>query len=86
MNRKNVIPWKIKDFSCQNMCFLYFVASNWRPQSLEPKYGLNLHRNVSTIVKRAQNVLHIIIIWEEKKDFFILRSIISKLFCNFATR
>ena len=41
MNEKNVIPWKIKDFSYQNMCFLYFVASNWGLQSLVPKYKEN---------------------------------------------
>jgi len=42
MNGKNVIPWKITDFSCQNMCFLYFVASNQDQQSLKPKYEGNL--------------------------------------------
>jgi hypothetical protein len=28
MNEKNVILWKNNDFLWQNMCFLYFVASN----------------------------------------------------------
>jgi len=42
MNEKNVILWKIKDISWQNMCFLYFVASNWGLSSLEPKYEGNL--------------------------------------------
>ena len=32
MNEKNVILQKITDFSWQNMCFLYFVASNWGQQ------------------------------------------------------
>ena len=41
MNEKNVIPWKNNDFSWQNMCFLYFVASNWWQQSLKPKYKEN---------------------------------------------
>lgn len=42
MNEKNEILWKIKDFSWQNMCFLYFVASNQCQQSLKPKFSLNL--------------------------------------------
>ena len=42
MNEKNVILWKITDFSWQNMCFLYFVASNWERQSLEPKLTLSI--------------------------------------------
>lgn len=37
MNEKNVILWKIKDISWQNMCFLYFLASNQDQQSLKPK-------------------------------------------------
>ena len=41
MNEKNVILQKITDFSWRNLCFLYFVASNWGQQSLEPKYKEN---------------------------------------------
>ena len=46
---KNAILRKITDFSWQNMCFLYFVASNWGQQSLKPKYEEN------SAIKRGQS-------------------------------
>ena len=73
MNDKNVNLWKIKDFSCQNMCFLYFVASNLGQQSLEPKYKENLRRIHNVWRLQTIRIKH-----PNEKRFFALGKIIIR--------